>query len=235
MAVVDSGKGFYHLAMVSRSLVTTVVCDCQINQCFMATVVTCGKLPPPANGEVTWESTDFNSIARYTCNEGFDLRGASERVCLANGFWSERPPLCVPVPATANLDHTRPKSTITIKTSRPTEQPLGDTNDATMADQMPFTSPRPQTSQHQLPLTSGTPIVTTVPDADNSRPRDANVYIIWAMIALLICLIVLVVVLIVVVYFKKRKISEFDSAVSNSVENPVYSGMLVTIVMCGRA
>ena len=57
-------------------------------------MVTCSKLSRPANGEVFWESTEFNSIASYSCDEGYVLNGASERVCLANGFWSDRQPLC---------------------------------------------------------------------------------------------------------------------------------------------
>ena len=178
-------------------------------------MVTCGKLPAPVNGDVFWESTDFNSIASYTCSNGFFLTGASERVCLADGFWSERPPRCVPS-TTAKPDQTQPKS-ITSKATEPS-----DVNDPP-ADQMPFTSPRPHHSLHH-PFTSHVrPTVSKVPASDKSK-RDANVYIVWATIALLICLIVLVTVLIVLVYVRKHRTTELDSTAANSVENPVYSG-----------
>jgi hypothetical protein len=168
------------------------------------------------NGDVFWESTDFNSVASYTCRNGFFLSGASERVCLADGFWSERPPRCVPT-TTAKPDQTQPPKSTTSKATEPS-----DVNDPP-ADQMPFTSPRPHHSLHH-PFTSDIgPTVSKVPTSDKSK-RDANVYIVWAMIALLICLIVLVIVLIALVYVRKHRTSELDSAAANSVENPVYSG-----------
>ena len=190
-------------------------------ECFTVIVVTCNRLPSPVNGAVVWESTEFNSVASYSCNEGFMLKepASSHRMCLANGFWSGRPPLCVPAPTTASADQTQPKSTTatTSKTTRPTE-PLGGTR-----DQAPSTSLRAKGSLHQQP-TSSTPEMTSVPNSDDSTQSDANVYIIWAMIALLICLIILVIVLIIVVYMRKRKMTEFDSSAANTVENPVYSG-----------
>ena len=61
-------------------------------------MVTCSKLPHPENGNVSWNSTDFNSIASYSCNEGFVLNGIPQRVCQASGYWSDRPPQCSRIP-----------------------------------------------------------------------------------------------------------------------------------------
>ena len=176
--------------------------------------MTCAKIPAPVNGDVFWESTDFNSVASYTCHEGYFLSGAFERRCLANGFWSERPPRCVPAVSTST---TATNLTSTTKVTEPSE--LADPP----ADQIPFTSPRPHPSMHHPPTSDIRLMVSNVPTSDKSK-SDANAYIVWAMIALLICLIILVIILIVVVYVRKKRTSDLDSAAANSVENPVYSG-----------
>ena len=76
---------------------------------------------------------------------------------------------------------------------------------------------------HHPPTSDIRLMVSNVPTSDKSK-SDANAYIVWAMIALLICLIILVIILIVVVYVRKKRTSDLDSAAANSVENPVYSG-----------
>ena len=178
--------------------------------------MTCGRLPPPLNGDVFWESTEFNSNASYSCQEGFELRGTAQRVCMANGFWSERPPRCVAVStsSTANPDQTQPNTTQTSTPSHVNDPP-GDT--------ISFTSPVSY-SVDQLSTSGIRPTMSNVPTLSDLKQRDANVYIIWAMIALLICLILLVIVLIILVYVRKHRTCERDSGTANSVENPVYSG-----------
>lgn len=54
----------------------------------------CSVLPNPPNGQVTQNSTSVGSIARYSCDKGFELNGAEERECLGDGNWSEREPSC---------------------------------------------------------------------------------------------------------------------------------------------
>ena len=57
-------------------------------------VAVCGFLPDPENGTVTINGTVPGSIATYTCDPGFNLIGDEQRVCQANGNWSENEPLC---------------------------------------------------------------------------------------------------------------------------------------------
>ena len=40
-------------------------------------------------------TTTFGSIVNHTCNEGFNLIGASQRICLATGMWSDPLPTCM--------------------------------------------------------------------------------------------------------------------------------------------
>ena len=43
---------------------------------------------------VTSNSTYVNSIATFTCNFGYDLVGDSQRICQADGTWSNMVPTC---------------------------------------------------------------------------------------------------------------------------------------------
>ena len=40
-------------------------------------------------------SDTVGSIAEHFCDEGYELEGASQRECLANGSWSDSLPTCV--------------------------------------------------------------------------------------------------------------------------------------------
>lgn len=62
---------------------------------FIIIVIDCGNLLAPENGNVVVSSTDVGSIATYTCNNGYRIRGVSERECLVNGTWSQEPPICI--------------------------------------------------------------------------------------------------------------------------------------------
>ena len=61
---------------------------------FFYLVVNCGELRPIPNGDVTFASTDFGSIATYSCDFGFTLVGSNTRICQLGGQWSEKEPFC---------------------------------------------------------------------------------------------------------------------------------------------
>eukprot|EP00731_Ephydatia_muelleri_P030228 Em0021g751a len=56
--------------------------------------VDCGQLPPPKDGSVSVVGTSLGSKAFYKCGLGFDMVGAADRTCGANGAWSGDAPLC---------------------------------------------------------------------------------------------------------------------------------------------
>ena len=58
--------------------------------CF--TVIDCGDLPDPNNGQVTISATTFGGVAMYSCNVGFLLAGSSTRICGSDGTWSGTAP-----------------------------------------------------------------------------------------------------------------------------------------------
>ena len=60
-------------------------------------LVRCPNLCDPNNGAVDFYDTTVGSVAMYTCNEGFNLSGAVNRDCQANGTWSPSEPICIPV------------------------------------------------------------------------------------------------------------------------------------------
>ena len=58
-------------------------------------VVDCGILAtPPANGKVKVFGRTIDSVATYSCDDGYYLKGDSFRVCLENGLWSGSAPQC---------------------------------------------------------------------------------------------------------------------------------------------
>ncbi|XP_053408096.1 sushi, von Willebrand factor type A, EGF and pentraxin domain-containing protein 1-like [Mercenaria mercenaria] len=55
----------------------------------------CGQLTAPARGNVSVPSgTTYGNIAKFSCNEKYDLVGLSAVVCRADGTWSAQPPVC---------------------------------------------------------------------------------------------------------------------------------------------
>ena len=61
---------------------------------LFSTVVDCGNLTTPANGQVTATGTTFGGTATYSCNIGYNLVGDSIRMCQASGQWSGSAPTC---------------------------------------------------------------------------------------------------------------------------------------------
>lgn len=59
--------------------------------------VDCGSISSPSNGQVIVTSTTFGSTARYSCDSGYDLVGASSRTCQSSGQWSGAAPTCTAV------------------------------------------------------------------------------------------------------------------------------------------
>ena len=56
--------------------------------------VDCGMPEQINNGMVTFNSTVYASYATYTCDSGYVLVGLEERVCEADGSWSNAAPAC---------------------------------------------------------------------------------------------------------------------------------------------
>ncbi|XP_029701072.1 CUB and sushi domain-containing protein 3 isoform X7 [Takifugu rubripes] len=65
--------------------------------CSGDTAGSCGDPGIPSHG--SREQTDFKirSKVYFSCSEGFDLIGSSERMCFPNGTWSGTQPFCKPV------------------------------------------------------------------------------------------------------------------------------------------
>ena len=57
-------------------------------------LVDCGDPGRPVNGIVNFSNTTKESIANYSCNEGYTLVGATKRICQSNGSWSDIMPSC---------------------------------------------------------------------------------------------------------------------------------------------
>ena len=62
---------------------------------FLLTVVDCGTLTDPANGQVSHTAgTTFGETATYSCDPGYNLVGDSNHTCRATGVWSGCAPTC---------------------------------------------------------------------------------------------------------------------------------------------
>ena len=60
----------------------------------LLTVVQCGGLGDPPNGEVSLDGVGFRSQAIYNCSAGYNLFGDMTRSCEADGRWSGSQPAC---------------------------------------------------------------------------------------------------------------------------------------------
>ena len=70
-------------------------CSNLCNIFLILTVVNCGSLTDPANGQVDHTAgTTLGQTATYSCNTGYNLVGDSTRTCQATGEWSESAPTC---------------------------------------------------------------------------------------------------------------------------------------------
>ena len=58
------------------------------------TGVNCGPPESPAQGATNYTSTEYGAEAKYSCNAGYVLSGASVAVCNLDGTWSQLPPTC---------------------------------------------------------------------------------------------------------------------------------------------
>ncbi|CAL8096590.1 unnamed protein product [Calicophoron daubneyi] len=56
--------------------------------------ITCPKLKPIKNGEVSSYSTEVNGVVQFYCHEGYELVGCSQRTCSASGVWDGEDPIC---------------------------------------------------------------------------------------------------------------------------------------------
>ena len=62
---------------------------------FPFTVVVCGTLTNPVNGQVSHTAgTTFGQTATYSCSTGFNLVGDNTRTCQATRVWSGSAPTC---------------------------------------------------------------------------------------------------------------------------------------------
>ena len=75
--------------------------DKQSSNCFLRSWLTllfldqqCDLLLDPVNGEVHQTGRYLGDRAIYTCGHGWEIVGAEERVCQANGEWSNQEPYC---------------------------------------------------------------------------------------------------------------------------------------------
>ncbi len=60
----------------------------------IAPLDTCPVLSSPANGQVSFTTVTVGSVARYTCQPGFQLIGTAVRVCREDEKWSGSEPIC---------------------------------------------------------------------------------------------------------------------------------------------
>lgn len=81
----------------SRSAVATVTSTSTVNGVTPTQMfpILCDSLTSPLNGYVeTSNGTVVGSVARYTCQTGYNIEGPSERSCLENGQWNSTTPIC---------------------------------------------------------------------------------------------------------------------------------------------
>ena len=97
----QEGSGVYYAN--TMLVVFSLLFDCVSQPDFalhssvslILTVVNCGTLTDPANGQVSHTAeTTLGQTATYSCDTGYNLVGNTNRICQATGVWSGREPIC---------------------------------------------------------------------------------------------------------------------------------------------
>ena len=59
-------------------------------------VIVCQPLSPVENGDVVFsEGNNWQSVASYSCNTGYQLIGNEQRTCQLSGVWNGTEPMCM--------------------------------------------------------------------------------------------------------------------------------------------
>uniref|UniRef100_A0A3Q3JPF9 Sushi domain containing 2 n=1 Tax=Monopterus albus TaxID=43700 RepID=A0A3Q3JPF9_MONAL len=58
-------------------------------------VISCGWLPPPSNGKKEGTTYLQGAKVRFSCEDGYALKGSADRICQKNGQWSGEETSCV--------------------------------------------------------------------------------------------------------------------------------------------
>ena len=56
--------------------------------------MTCKFLETPLNGKKNGSSSLVGSVVKFSCNDGFLLRGSAQRRCTESGTWDGEDTLC---------------------------------------------------------------------------------------------------------------------------------------------
>ncbi|KAI8498132.1 hypothetical protein Bbelb_240760 [Branchiostoma belcheri] len=62
------------------------------------TQIQCPTLTAPPNGALSTTATSYQTVVTFTCNTGYQLNGAADATCQADGTWSNPVPTCTPRP-----------------------------------------------------------------------------------------------------------------------------------------
>ena len=70
---------------------------------FAAPETTCSDLSEVVNGRISYNSgssnrRSVNTVATYSCNSGFSLKGGEKRTCEVDSDWSGTAPTCIGEP-----------------------------------------------------------------------------------------------------------------------------------------
>ncbi|XP_078660161.1 uncharacterized protein LOC144904888 [Branchiostoma floridae x Branchiostoma belcheri] len=72
-------------------------CECQAGNTIFCKAVQCQTLTAPTNGALSTTATSYQTVVTFTCNSGYQLNGATDATCQADGTWSNPVPTCEPV------------------------------------------------------------------------------------------------------------------------------------------
>ncbi|XP_065918054.1 uncharacterized protein [Dysidea avara] len=91
IATYECNPGFELFGVTQRT--------CQMSGLWTGTVpecrrVNCGDPGEPENGTAIFDSTFFEDVVDYQCDDGFQLVGNSQRTCQSSGVWSGNVPDC---------------------------------------------------------------------------------------------------------------------------------------------
>ena len=91
----ESGLGQTQSANVSFDIFHYHKQANNLHRLTFVVIVLCPDLTTPANGNVNQPGNTVETVATYTCNNGYVLVGDESRTCRENGKWTGEDPTCV--------------------------------------------------------------------------------------------------------------------------------------------
>ncbi|KAI8501685.1 hypothetical protein Bbelb_209560 [Branchiostoma belcheri] len=148
---------------------------CHADQTWSAPVpicqpVQCPSLTAPANGLLTpVGANSYQDVVTFTCNQGYELAGASSVICQADQTWSQQIPTCTQIVITTTMTTMESVSATLSETTATTTEPTTTEPKTTLPE-----TTEPETTLPETTVTTSTTEPTTT-EPETTLPETTTI------------------------------------------------------------